>query len=304
MAGKIRLLESSDGLTPALIGFMKPVLIMPSGQYQENEAYLIMKHEMIHFCNHDIWKKLLLLMVNTIHWFNPAVWILRKEEIWEIELVCDDAVVMGRGFTERRSYSELLLRAVECQMQQMETLTENFNGGARMMKKRFLNILRPGKKGRGSLLVAGILAVLVLSQAVVGFCDEFQEKEEFQNHPARELLVSEQTENADAMEAYCEVRYSAISEDVSYNSYSVYGDVSQEQLEEIAEYIEMMLTGSGYESKPDNFGLPLKKLSFAFYREDTQEQIDAFMFKDGKRLPAEEGDVFVPADTYNRHGAV
>lgn len=301
--GKIRLLESRDGSAPALIGFWKPCLIMPAGQLQECEAYLIMKHEMLHYRNHDVWKKLLLMTVNAVHWFNPAVWILRKEETWEIEMVCDDAVVMGRGFAERRRYSELLLQAVEKQMRQTEMLTENFYGGARMMKKRFINIMNPGKTGKKSILIAGILTALVLSQAVLGFCDEWQEKEEFRNHPAKEILTSENPEIADTLENYCEVRYSAISEDVSYNSYSVYGDVSQEQLEEIAEYIEMMLTGSGYEEKPEELGLPLKKLSFAFYREDTQEQIDAFMFKDGKRLPAEEGDVFVPADTYNRHGA-
>lgn len=298
ISGHIRLLETQKNLPPTLFGLWKPYLILPAGCYKKEEIYFILKHEMIHYLHQDIRKKLLFLVVNCIHWFNPAVWILSRTAAEDMELDCDDGVVLSRGYGERKAYSEMLLNAAEKQLFQGKLLTENFYGGAKMMKKRIINILNPAKKGRGGLLSLGLMAALLLGQATIGYCsDDYAEKESFKNHPAKAILLSE---DADLEENHCKVRYSAITDDVSYMSYGVYGDITEEQFEQIAEYTELMLTGNCLVSKPDDFGLPLKKLSFAFYQEDTNELLDAFMYKDGERLPADDADIFVAGNTRNQ----
>ena len=63
----------------------------------------------------DLWYKLALLTANALHWFNPLVWLLRREAERDLELTCDDAVVAGRDEGERRAYSEALLGSIHRQ---------------------------------------------------------------------------------------------------------------------------------------------------------------------------------------------
>ena len=110
-------------------------------------------------------------------------------------------------------------------------------------------------------------------------------------------------------------RYSGIGEqEIYYCSYSVYGDAAVEELEQAAAQIEQEFVNlqedgmenaeeteleKGWEDEFYENGEPLHiaKFSFAFYREDTDELMDAFMLKDGERLEPEEDDVFVPGNT-------
>jgi hypothetical protein len=57
-----------------------------------------------------MWYKLLLLTVHVLHWFNPLVWLLRREAEEDLELVCDRETTRGQSFAEKQEYGGVILK--------------------------------------------------------------------------------------------------------------------------------------------------------------------------------------------------
>lgn len=100
-------------VSPMCIGFIKPKIIMPYIEYTNDELELIFKHELTHLKRFDIWYKLLLVASNTVHWFNPFVYIMRKLANRDIEYTCDDIVTRNLSLSQRKEYSRVILKTME-----------------------------------------------------------------------------------------------------------------------------------------------------------------------------------------------
>ena len=159
--------EYSKAASPMIIGFVRPILVMPEETYCREELYFILKHELIHLKRHDIYFKLLLLAVNALHWFNPVVWFMRKEATIDMELSCDEGVVRGMSLEARKAYTKTLLSALYRQWARRISLSTQFYGGKQVMKKRFKNILLGTKRKKGfSLVVCTVLLTSALGSLV------------------------------------------------------------------------------------------------------------------------------------------
>lgn len=164
---KIVVIKYSQAASPMIVGFVHPILVIPEETYRREELYFILKHELLHLKRHDIYFKLLLLVVNALHWFNPVVWLMRKEATIDMELSCDESVVWGMNLEARKAYTKTLLSALYRQYTRRTALTTQFYGGKQEMKKRFKNILIGTKKKNGfSLMVCAILLTLALGSLV------------------------------------------------------------------------------------------------------------------------------------------
>ena len=154
-AARVPVLLACPGIdSPMLTGLFEPKLILPHEDYSETEASCILRHELTHWRSRDLWWKVLLLAANAIHWFNPAVWLLRREAGREIERACDEQVMAGADAAERRIYGAVLLSAA--QRGQKPALSTRFTGGKRAMKARLESIL-DGKKRAGAAAAAVLL---------------------------------------------------------------------------------------------------------------------------------------------------
>ena len=96
---------------PMLLSFTKPVVLLPQRFYGEQELLLILRHELMHHKLHDLWYKLVLLMANAVHWFNPLVWLMVGQAGRDVEQVCDEQVVRGQDIEYRKAYSMTILNA-------------------------------------------------------------------------------------------------------------------------------------------------------------------------------------------------
>ncbi len=99
--------------SPMLIGFISPVIILPTIDYTENELNVILKHELTHYKKRDLWYKLLMIVANGVHWFNPFVYIMVQQANRDLEFSCDDAVVENEGMEFRKEYSRTILKSME-----------------------------------------------------------------------------------------------------------------------------------------------------------------------------------------------
>lgn len=99
-------------ISPLIIGFFKPVIVLPSTSLSDMEFRHTVLHELIHFKRKDIFYKWLIQLVICIHWFNPLVYIMAKEVDQMCELSCDEAIISHLAGNERRIYGDTLLNAV------------------------------------------------------------------------------------------------------------------------------------------------------------------------------------------------
>lgn len=160
----IPILVCSEAASPMVLGFVRPLLIFPSGDYAGDTLFFVLKHELIHLKRRDVLGKLLLVLSNAIHWFNPLVYWMQREAVVDMELSCDERVVRGTGFESKRAYTETLLATLCRQYKKSTTFSTQFYGGKEIMKKRFKNILNRSKKRNGFL----ILAVVVMATLTLG----------------------------------------------------------------------------------------------------------------------------------------
>lgn len=79
-------MEYCEAESPMMIGFFKPVLVLPQEQYGSGELFFILKHELVHLKRGDVYLKLLFVTANAVHWFNPFIWIMQKEAVIDMEL--------------------------------------------------------------------------------------------------------------------------------------------------------------------------------------------------------------------------
>lgn len=154
--------------SPMVIGFIKPVLVLPGEQYSEEELYFILKHELIHFKRYDVFFKLLLAAASALHWFNPVVWLMQREASVDMELSCDERVVLGTGYEVRKAYTETLLRALHKKNVGRVVLSTQFYEGKRVMKKRFTNILLQAGKKNGFLILVCAVVLTISMGALIG----------------------------------------------------------------------------------------------------------------------------------------
>lgn len=164
----IRIMRYEAAESPMVIGFLKPVLVLPNCDYSEEELFFVLKHELIHIKRHDIYFKLLFVIANALHWFNPLIYIMQKEAVVDMELSCDEKVIQQTAYDVRKAYTETLLSTFNKQHKKGTFLTTQFYGGKKIMKKRFKNILTKSPKKNGLLICICAVCVTLISGMLIG----------------------------------------------------------------------------------------------------------------------------------------
>lgn len=75
---KIVIIKYSGAVSPMIVGFFRPILVLPDNEYSQEELFFNTKHELIHVKRHDVCFKLLFVIANAIHWFNPLIYMMQK----------------------------------------------------------------------------------------------------------------------------------------------------------------------------------------------------------------------------------
>ena len=176
-------LASCNGIsTPILIGLFKPSLLLPSSLPELEDLKFIFRHELIHYRRHDLWYKLSLLIIKSIYWFNPAVYLMATQANKDIEIICDSLTVSGMDLSLRKQYSEIILSvALDPHIRQSQ-LTTSFTGGRKMLRQRISNILGSAKKSGTAIFIAiGIIIITIGLLVSFNFVSKPQETSDIVN---------------------------------------------------------------------------------------------------------------------------
>ena len=75
--------------------------------------YYILKHEYTHFCNRDLTVKFLVHLFCCVFWWNPAVYLLKKDISQILEIKCDIRATEKFSKRERLEYLLPIVRVLE-----------------------------------------------------------------------------------------------------------------------------------------------------------------------------------------------
>ncbi len=105
----VTLLQSHQRSMPMTWGAVRPRLLVPDefDDWDSDRKRIALLHELVHIKRHDYLVQLVTGLACAIHWFNPLVWLARRQMVIEREGACDDvALRMGSRSSD---YAEHLL---------------------------------------------------------------------------------------------------------------------------------------------------------------------------------------------------
>jgi prepilin-type processing-associated H-X9-DG protein len=107
-----RVVFSSKVCCPAVFGAFRPVLLFPADQapMTQREARHILLHELAHIRRGDLLVHAGYMILVTVYWFNPLLWLIRRH-IQNLRELCCDATVATHLKEETAAYRETLLAA-------------------------------------------------------------------------------------------------------------------------------------------------------------------------------------------------
>ncbi|GAA3927278.1 M48 family metalloprotease [Chitinophaga oryziterrae] len=99
LSRKVKLLISEHVQVPVMIGFLKPLIILPVIMFNNltaEQLEAILLHELAHIKRNDYLLNIFQSIVETILFFNPFIWLISKNIRIEREHCCDDLVITGK----------------------------------------------------------------------------------------------------------------------------------------------------------------------------------------------------------------
>ena len=162
---KFRLVVSPVVSTPLTIGLSRRStrVVLPEKQYSKQDLELILRHEIIHIGREDAWNKFFMVFCTAMCWFNPLMWIAMRKSADDIELSCDETVLIEADETTRKQYALLLLDAAGDE----RGFTTCLSATANAMRYRLQSITKPRKRWSGALIVGAVFFVLCMTSGYV-----------------------------------------------------------------------------------------------------------------------------------------
>lgn len=162
--------QSRSISSPALIGILRPKLIIPASaeQWSKEEFELIIMHELYHYKSKDIFFKAFMTIVCCINWFNPAVHLMKRQFYYDIELACDEKALKKKSREEREAYARIML-SFAGRKKKISSFSTGFGENKKQMKKRIDHVMDTKKKKRGFFSII-ITAGIILTVSVFVSC--------------------------------------------------------------------------------------------------------------------------------------
>jgi len=91
-------MSTPSRLAPGVFGVFRPVLILPEGiaeQLTTAQFESVLEHELCHVRRRDNLAAAVHMLVETLFWFHPLVWLIRVRLLEERERACDEEVLQA-----------------------------------------------------------------------------------------------------------------------------------------------------------------------------------------------------------------
>ena len=179
---KFQVVCSVNDSSPLSIGLFRRSMriVLPDKEFSEEELKLIFRHELIHIGREDARSKLFLMLCAAICWFHPLMWIAMRKSADDLELSCDETVLLGCHESAQWQYADLILKTAGDD----RGFTTCLSASASTMRYRLRAILQPQKRRSGAWIAGLLLFVLCMSCGYVALA--------YGEHTGREVIFADQ----------------------------------------------------------------------------------------------------------------
>ena len=161
--------RTSRGLRePAVVGIVRPVLLMPgeiTSRLTAPQLEAVLRHELCHLRRHDNLTSAIHMLVEVIFWFHPLVWWIGARMLEERERACDESVV--RSGSDPRIYAEAILRVCRSYMASDLACVAGVSGADLKLRLEAIMTKEAKKLGGGKRFALGVLALAAVSMPVM-----------------------------------------------------------------------------------------------------------------------------------------
>lgn len=164
--------ETREFSSPCLYGLFRPVIYLPEALVKTVSPEKIdqmVLHEKIHYHHLDhIWSFIRVVLVS-VYWFHPLVWVAASLSKRDAELACDEAVMANLGEKSRSSYGAMLIEVAEANKQRgfLYSVTTMSRKG-RSLEKRIRAISERRKYSWKLFIPLLVIVILVIGVTFTG----------------------------------------------------------------------------------------------------------------------------------------
>ena len=162
MRRKPELIRSDYVRTPMLMGIFAPLLVLPDAEYTQTQLNNIFLHELMHHRRRDLVYKWLCVPVMSVHWFNPLVYLMRRELDRACELSCDEQLIRRMDARQKQSYGDTLISLASAGRLPAGIVATTFNMEKRHLKERLVKIMK-FRERKISAVMALVLSLVLLA---------------------------------------------------------------------------------------------------------------------------------------------
>jgi beta-lactamase regulating signal transducer with metallopeptidase domain len=178
VSAPIRLSISTLAQAPSVIGWLRPVILMPAAALAGLDApalEAVLAHELAHIRRHDYLVNLLQAVVDTLLFYHPAVWWVSKQIRIERENCCDDMAAEACG--DRVIYARALVD-LEQSRARYAAFALAASGGS--LLHRIQRLLRAGESDdrRGPSWFSAVAGLAIVAFVLAGFYSTARAKAE------------------------------------------------------------------------------------------------------------------------------
>lgn len=164
----VRLFESADIATPAVLGWWRPALLLPRGlaqRFSDARLRYLFLHELAHVQRHDILVNWFAAVAQVLHWFNPLVWHSLRMMRADMEQACDARVLGCLSSSEHADYGQTLIDVLDVFPGPPPARGLGVIESHAQLKERIVMITRFGSRRALPPVIAGALLLLLASIA-------------------------------------------------------------------------------------------------------------------------------------------
>ena len=114
--GNVLLMGNSETTSPFTVGILHKYIVIPAimiNALDEEEIEFVLSHECYHASQNDVGRKVLMIVLNCLNWFNPLFYFLKDNLSAWMEIACDEAVTERFDGRQKRKYAALIIKSLE-----------------------------------------------------------------------------------------------------------------------------------------------------------------------------------------------
>ena len=167
-------LQSMAGIySPALTVSLKPMILLPANitdTLTDAQLACALRHELTHYRRRDHLLMLLLRLLTCVYWFNPIVWLMKRELMKDIETACDSAVTARLNGAERREYAMTLLALFSQPCRANSVLGMALSSAEKDAERRVRGVFGAHRSKAPVKILAALLSALLLACCFTTAC--------------------------------------------------------------------------------------------------------------------------------------